>query len=363
MKGPIVHNSHAYVHGVAMCVGWQDESVNLSELIFRTVRTALDDSGHAIHDIDSVVLAAHDVVDGRSLSSMVTAPAAGAYLKDETRLAEDGLAAVSLGSARIEADESQLCLVAAWGRASEGNYPHTSRFALDPFLVQPFGLDEFGLSSLRLSEWMSRHGEHREARERAAQARSDRARRNPRSVRECVRPPVQLPMRACEAPRLADIVVATVLGKRRASVRIGGVGHSAETGVLGDRTLASLTGLREAVQRARGPSGAPIGQMDVLQLAGPALSDEALALEALGVALPGDGFDAYAENENVNPSGGAESGWCFPTTGLVNFVEAYLQLTGRAGGVQTTGASRRALVTGVSPIGAQIAHAVILEAA
>jgi len=51
MKGSITHNSHAYVHGVAMCVGWQDESVNLSELIFRTVRTALDDSGL---DVDSL---------------------------------------------------------------------------------------------------------------------------------------------------------------------------------------------------------------------------------------------------------------------------------------------------------------------
>src|SRR5882757_332490 len=111
MKGSITHNSHAYVHGVAMCVGWQDESVNLSELIFRTVRTALDDSGCAIHDIDSVVLAAHDVIDGRSLSSMVTAPAAGAYLKDETRLAEDGLAAVSLASARIEAGETEYSIV------------------------------------------------------------------------------------------------------------------------------------------------------------------------------------------------------------------------------------------------------------
>jgi acetyl-CoA C-acetyltransferase len=294
---------------------------------------------------------------------MVTAPAAGAYLKDEIRLAEDGLAAVSLASAQIEAGEARYSIVAAWGRASEGDYARTSRTALDPFLLQPFGLDEFSLSALRLSEWISRHGESADARRRAAAARVERAQRNSRSVRESMRPRVPFPLFAHEAPQFADIAVAVILGSGRSRARIAGVGHSAECGALGSRKLSGMLALREASSRALAAGEATIAGMSVLQLPGPSLSDEALALEALGLAAPGEAFNAYARLAGVNPSGGSESGWCFPTAGLVNFVESYLQLIGHAGGAQLADEPRRALAVGVSPAGAQVAHAVVLEAA
>lgn len=355
--------NQCFVHGTALNIGWQDARLSLSDLIFKTVSAALHDSRLTIRNIDSVVLAAHDVVDGRSLSSMVTAPAAGAYLKDEIRLAEDGLAAVSLASAQIEADEARYSIVAAWGRASEGDYPRTSRAALDPFLLQPFGLDEFSLSALRLSEWIARHGESADSRRRAAAARVARARRNPRSVRESVRPRVQFPLYAHEAPRFADIAVAVILSAEKSRARIAGVGHSAESAALGSRRLSGMLALREAASRALAVGGVSIEKMSVLQLPGPSLADEALALEALGLAQAGEAFDAYARLASVNPSGGSESGWCFPTAGLVNFVEGYLQLVGQAGGAQLAEGTRRALAVGVSPGGAQVAHAVVLEAA
>jgi hypothetical protein len=332
--------NQCFVHGAALNIGWKDARLSLSDLIFKTVNGALEDSGLTIREIDSVVLAAHDVVDGRSLSSMVTAPAAGAYLKDEIRLAEDGLAAVSLASAQIEADEARYSIVAAWGRASEGDYARTSRAALDPFLLQPFALDEFSLSALRLSEWIASHGESADARRR-----------------------VEFPLYAHEAPRFADIAAAVILGSDKSRARITGVGHSAESGELGSRRLRGMRALREAASRALAAGGASIAEMSVLQLPGPSLADEALALEALGLAAAGEAFDVYARLASVNPSGGSESGWCFPTTGLVNFVEAYLQLVGRAGGAQLAHEPRRALAVGVSPGGAQAAHAVVLEAA
>jgi acetyl-CoA C-acetyltransferase len=293
----------------------------------------------------------------------VTAPAAGAYLRDEIRLAEDGLAAMSVASARIEAGEAEFSIVAAWGRASEGNYSHTSRFAHDPFLVQPFGVDEFALSAWRLSAWIGENGERLEARRGAHDARSARAARNPRAVRTEVRPTVDHPMIASEAPRFADIVVAAVIGRPESAIRIAGVGHSAEVSTIGDRNLTRMQPLRDAVVRARTADGEPAARLDIYQLAGPCLGDEALALEAVQLAAKGEGFDAYAASAFVNPSGGGESGWCFPTNGLLNFAECYLQLTGRAGGVQIPGPLRRALATGHSPLGAQVAHAIVLETA
>jgi acetyl-CoA C-acetyltransferase len=352
----------SFVYGAAVSVGWQDATVSLTDLIFGATTAALLDSGIEIERIDSVVLAAHDLVDGRSLSGMVTAPAAGAYLRDEIRLAEDGLAAMSLASARIEAGETEFSIVAAWGRASEGHYSHTSKFAYDPFLVQPFGVDEFTVSALRLSAWIAQHGEHLEARQRAQAARAARAALNPRAVSAQVRPAVNYPLMAVEAPRFADIAVAAIIGRSESAIRIAGVGHSAEVSSIGDRNLIRMQGLRDAVARANGGDGRS-ARVDVCQLAGACLGDEVLALEATQLAAAGDGFDAYAASASVNPSGGSESGWCFPTGGLLNFAECYLQLTGRAGGVQVAGPLRRGLATGLSPLGGQVTHAIVLEAA
>jgi hypothetical protein len=351
-----------FLQGAAVHIGWQNAAASLPELIFRAVDAALTDSELSIHEIDSVVLSAHDIVDGRSLSSMVTAPAAGAYLKDEIRLAEDGLAAMSLASARIEAGESRFSIVAAWGRASEGDYVHTSHFAFDPFLEQPFGLDEFSLSAMRLSEWIREHGEEHEAHQQAISARAERARRNCRSVLVGVRPPVDYPLESGDAPRFADIVVVTVLGGRPRAVHIAGIGHSADFANLGERRLSDMRAVRESVSRACQVAQSDVRQLDVLQLAGPTLPDEALALESIGVAAPGEAFAAYAAMGQVNPSGGSESGWCFPTNGLLNVVEAYYQLTQQAGAGQVAGSPRRALATGVSPLGGQVAHAAVLAA-
>ena len=353
----------SFVHGVAASIGWHERAASLTDLIFRATTDALTDANVDIAQVDSVVLSAHDLVDGRSLSSMVTAPAAGAYLRDEMRLAEDGLAAMSLASARVEAGETEYSIVAAWGRASEGTYSHTSRLAADPFLVQPFGVDEFAISSLRLSAWIGEHGDHLDARRRAQTARTQRAARNPRAISTVTRPTVGHPMVSSEAPRFADIVVVAVIGASESAIRIAGVGHSTEVANIGERRLSRMHALQDAVLRARAFDGSSSDRLDVVELAGPCLSDEAIAVEAIQMASAGEGFDAYASSHCVNPSGGSERGWCFPASGLLNFSECYLQLVGRAGGVQVSGTPRRALATGLSPMGGQVAHAIILAAA
>src|SRR5690606_17016957 len=105
--------------GYALNVGWKNREVNLQEWVFGTVRSAINRSGLVANDVDSVVIAAQDLVDGRSLSSMLTATAAAGYLRDEVRVADDGAVALSLADSRINAGLSDVTVVAAWGRASE----------------------------------------------------------------------------------------------------------------------------------------------------------------------------------------------------------------------------------------------------
>lgn len=342
-----------FAHGASVRMSWADASLSLEELIFSGVTAALAAARVSIDAIDSVVLSAHDLVDGRSLSSMVTAPAAGAYLRDEIRLAEDGLVALSLASARVASHESEFSIVAAWGRASEGDLLKVSRAAMDPFMEQAFGITEADISAFRLSRWLGLHGQQHATRAEAAEARRQRAKNNPRAV--SVSAPtlsLNLPMQSFDAPRHADVVVATIVGAAKSRVRVAGIGHGTDTTMLGDRDWLGRPALQAAVSHALEEANSPLGGIDLFEIDGMTLSDEALALESIGLAAPGDGFDLYARSDRVNPSGGSAAGWCYPAMGLVRFAECLLRLEAHG---------QRGLVVGSSPIGSQTQTAVVLE--
>ena len=195
-----------FIESAALDIGWRDETLNLSELIFRTVRRAIDESVEGIHGIESVVLAAHDLVDGRSLSSMVTAPAAGAYLRDEIRYGDDGAAAFAAAVVRIEAGECSRSIVAAWGRSSEHDVDEVSRRLFDPLFHGPLGLDELQVSAMRAQAW-AQAGGRRQDHAQAIARRRGAAASNPRAVRGPTRPVAgPYPLTTGDLPASADVV-------------------------------------------------------------------------------------------------------------------------------------------------------------
>ncbi|MGF7162607.1 hypothetical protein FHS85_004261 [Rhodoligotrophos appendicifer] len=351
----------AYVYGASLAISWADSSLSLTDLIFKGVSAALADAGMSISQADSVVLAAHDLIDGRSLSSMVTAPAAGAYLRDEIRLSEDGLAALSFAAARVEAGESEVSVVAAWGRASEGGFPWMSQSSMDPFTEQPFGIGEADISAFRLSRYLSEHGAD-PARMDALKARRARVEANPHALREPGgRLPSNYPLKEDERPPLADIVAAAIIGRAPGGIRVAGIGHGTDIAAIGARDLLALPALRTAAGTAMTQSNSRLDEIGVFEIDGMMLSDEVIALEALGLCPAGRGFGAYATDPRVNPSGGSGAGWCYPAMGLVRCVEAFRRL--RDGATFAAGSRRLALATGNGAIGGQTTTAVILEAA
>lgn len=335
-----------FINGAATSFTWADVRYSLTDLIYECVQKALADAGCAVADIDAVVLAAHDLVDGRGLTNMVAAPAAATYLKDETRIGDDAAAAFILGDARVRTGAIRTCLVATWGRASEGPVDRIANALFDPFTTKPLGMTEVAVSGLRATSALATYpsyGEHR-----------DRAARNRPSSADANRiPGPAWPLRDQELPLWADVVAAAVISADPSPVEVTGVGMSTEPFDVGDRDLLGLPALRQASSQALRAAHVQAGSVDVFELDGLTLFDDALAAEAVGAAGPGEGMRVLADGGRVNISGGSAGGYCAPAMGLVRIIDAYQRLL--------TEGSALALATGSSVVASQNQAAVVLS--
>jgi acetyl-CoA C-acetyltransferase len=338
---------HAFLRAAVVRRGWRDRTRNLMELIFDATSEALAQSNLPFDAIDSTVLAAHDLVDGRSLSSMVTAPAAGSYLRDETRVSDDGATALAIAAARVRAGLSRNCLVVAWGRGSEGQADLIANALFDPFFSRPLGMTELAVSAMRASSALRVFPSYAEGRTAASARRPGSPDR---------RPPPVAPLRPDEHAAPGDLVAATVVTEAETDVRIIGTGMSSEPYWIGDRDLLALPALQQAAARALSSAGRRIDEMAVLELDGLTLFDEALAVEAVGAAARGGGMAALVSDERVNRSGGYAGGYCAPAMGLVRTAEAVAL-------ARTAGRPALALASGSSTVAAQTQTVVLLEAA
>ncbi|MHB8693823.1 MAG: hypothetical protein ACYDHH_21505 [Solirubrobacteraceae bacterium] len=337
-------------HG-AIGFSWADATCSLPELIFATVREALDRSELPIEAVDSVVLSAHDLVDGRSLTSMTTAPAAGCYLREEIRLGDDGALALTVAEAQILAGQASECIVAAWGRASEGDPDAISRALFDPFYAAPFGLRELDISAMRAAAALGQWPDYALTREAAAARLSGLVEGHGHTTGP--RPAVPGPLRFDEVAPTVDVVAAIVVCSTPTDVALTGTGVSADPYWPGDRMLLRLTALRDAAGLALERAGRRVADVGCFELDGPTLFDEALALEAVGAARPGCGMRALAEDPRVQRSGGSALGACAPAMGLVRAVSAER--------IVRAGEADLALASGGSTVAGQSQAAIVLE--
>lgn len=343
----------AFLRATSTRSSWADARCSLLELIFETVHEALERSELPFAEVDSVVLAAHDMIDGRSLTSMTTAPPAGAYLREEIRFSEDGAAALSGALARLQAGHGRNVIVAAWGRASEGEQHKISRALFDPFFARPLGLTELTISGLRTSIALREFGGYAEHRERAASRRHELA---CDAVRGPARADIPFPLREEEVAAETDVVCAMILTTEPTDIEVAGTGTSSEPYWPGDRRLLDLPALREAQTRALRMAGRDLAEVGHFEVDGATLFDEALALEAVGAAPRGDGMALLADGAAVNADGGYAAGACSPAMGLVRIAAAAEVLRGG-------GDADVALATGSSTVAGQVQIATVLARA
>src|SRR5262245_19758047 len=133
-------------------------TTRLEDTIFQTAAAALDDAGLGRGAVDSVVIAGSDALDGRCISSMLTAHCAGAYLKDEIKTSDEGSFALIVAILRLLSGEFHTSLVVAWSKTSEGPLGSVQALAADPFFHRPFGLTDITAAAMQAGAYKHRFG-------------------------------------------------------------------------------------------------------------------------------------------------------------------------------------------------------------
>lgn len=153
---------------------------------------------------------------------------------------------------------------------------------------------------------------------------------------------------------VANDEVASNLLDRGDAVRVAGVGSAANNLAVAERDLTYVEGANVAATTAYEDAGADPVDIDVAEVHDAFTVCEALLAEAAGFAAEGRGIETVEAPENrstgwtdvrINTSGGLKArGHPVGATGLLQAVEAYEQLTGRAGKRQVADADTALLI-------------------
>ena len=217
---------------------------NLEELIFEAASGALADARLAWRELDAVVIGASDLVDGRVISSMVTAGPAGSYMKDLLAVASSAEHAFVLAYLRLAAGVGDTALVAGWSKCSEAPIPQVEQLSLDPFYRRHVGMDGLVAAALQAAAYRDRYRVLEDAAARVVVKNRANGTRNPHAERRqrvtaddvLASPLVAWPLKALETPPLSDGACALVLARgeragalRRPAAWVRGLGWASDT--------------------------------------------------------------------------------------------------------------------------------------
>ncbi len=333
----------------------------LAEMIFEVTSGALEDARLTIKDIDSVVLAAHDLIDGRSITSMLTAPPAGCHMKDEIRLGDDGAFAVALAWMRLLSGEFNTSLVVSWSKLSEGDFDAITSLNFDPMFYRPMGFNYVTAHALQAMRFMARSGVTETQAAKVTVKNRSNARNNPLAqLRESVSIDEVLaskllawPLKELDLPPATDgacaMVITTEENVKPSNGQVAwikGVGWANDTYYLGDKELGELPSLGMAAKQAYQMAGIedPLKQIDLAEVHDITSFHELMAYEALGFCKQGEAgmlIDREITSRHgilpVNLSGGVLSSHPYTAVGLIRVAEAAMQVMGRAEGHQVPG--------------------------
>jgi len=336
----------------------------LDDMVFEAASKAFAQASLDREEIDSVVIAACDELDGRCISSMLLAMPAGAYLKDEIKVTDDGSYGVILAAMRLMTGLFDLSLVVSWCKTSEAPLSDVMSMRWDPFYHRGIGMNHITAAALMAGAYAERHGISSDI---PAKVVVKNRRNGSRNLNAHLRTPVTMgevrlsprvswPLRALDCAPESDGACALILASprrakklKRDAVRLAGFGWAADSYYLGERMLWDSPSLRIAAGKAYGMAKIkePVAEIDAAEISDFTSYHELLAYEGLGFCGSGQAQDLIREGITaregglpVNPSGGLLCSNPFTAAGLFRICEAFLQVAGKAGDHQIRGATK-----------------------
>ncbi|NYT22410.1 hypothetical protein H0A73_02225 [Alcaligenaceae bacterium] len=359
------------VVGTATLVPRDPRGMALEEALYAASQMALRDAGMTFDDIDGVVVASSDELDGRAISIMAASGSVGGVERDIMSTPSSAEHAFVLGALRVRSGLYRTQLIVSWSPLEVDSISAVQQLGTDPYFHRALPIDELSASAMQASALAEQvPGLHDAAVSIVSNNRKNGRLAHAEFAGGCVeevlirggrmlRWPITEGMVAPPAFCVTALVVANEswIDERKDDkvAWVHGLGWATETNFLGDRDLAALPSLRAAAGQAYGEAGiegAP--EFDLAEVADATPYQALLALEGLGLSERKSWVDdvrsgkfAAGGSLPVNLSGGASAFNPVFCTGLLRIVEAANQTRGCAGRHQHRGV-RRAVAHGAS---------------
>ena len=340
------------------------------EMVYEVTTRALEDSGLTLDHIDNVITVSNDFLDGRTISSMAVAEAAGGHDKNISTVEGDGTFGAFYGAMRVLGG-FKTTLVVAHSKGSEGDIKYITNAMFDPIYQRSLGLEAISAAALQANAYMERYGVTEADFAKVSVKNHSNAKNNPfaqlpldLTVDDVMQSrKIADPIKLLDCSPVSDGAAAIIIANeekvqkaRTKPIWIKGVAHCAEDYFIGDRDLAHPKSLKDAAIRAYKMAGIlnPQEEIGVVELYDAFSYMEPLWLEGMGFCDPGQGgkmidmeITTMDGKMPVNPSGGVLSAHPILVAGLARIIEAVLQLRGDAGVRQVHGV-KKALAHGVN---------------
>lgn len=370
-------NGRVAIVGFAQTKHAEDPDETREGMVFKSAKGALEKAGLTREDLDTVINISNDFQDSRTISNVHLSLPSGGYLKDESKVEEDGAFGAFYGMMRILSGTHQVALAVGNTNASTFNPHQISTYILDPTFERQFGLlNDISAAAIQARMYMEKYGVSEEEIASVSVKNLQNASKNPNAQRKMPDLTVEEvleskllydPIRELTAHPLTDGACAVVLASEEKArditdepVWIEGVGSCQDT-YLRDRDLYKFDALGKAAKRAYEMAGItdPLDVLDVAEVSEKFAHEELMIYESLGLCGEGKGRDLIEGGQTemdgsipVNPSGGALSANPECATGLIRMAEAAKQIKGEANGYQVSD-SNKALAHAQSGLCAQ----------
>lgn len=340
------------------------------ELAYQAIRPVLEESGlrflpaYEKGGIDASVICHEHSRIARPFSASLVVDVAGAHLRPDEKIDQDGAVGVLEAAWQIASGEFETVLVVAvcHDSTSSGAGNAIENKVFDPFFCRPLGLDNVQAAALQANRYVEKYGITAEQCAAVSVKNLRNAKDNPLALRAgdfsiadvLASKALADPITALQTRSFGDSAIVMLLANEERArqltakpVWIKGQANCCDGYFLGDRDLAESEVLAIAANKAYRMAGIadPRREIDVAEVTDEFSYQELIAYEGLGLCERGQGgrwlesgASARDGRQPVNLSGGALSGCSHTTIGIGRIAEIVLQLRGEAGARQVEGA-------------------------